>query len=226
MNSLPRQLQQLDALLARIAAVDGSMLLGEFDGFTAGILVCPEPIMPEEWLPIVLGDDDGNAGVFESEADLQACLKLMLRHHDTVSRDLQRGRGRYAPIFDVDLRNDETLWELWMSGFGRAVALYPESWEAIVRDGDDEAAVIAMAGMMTLIEIANRDGEVDPDPELTTELTQAAPDLIPGWIDTLSAWRARNTTGQAVPTQAAKVGRNDPCPCGSGRKYKKCCGFH
>jgi len=22
-----------------------------------------------------------------------------------------------------------------------------------------------------------------------------------------------------------KVGRNDPCPCGSGKKYKKCCGF-
>ncbi|MGH7576811.1 MAG: SEC-C metal-binding domain-containing protein, partial [Longimicrobiales bacterium] len=22
-----------------------------------------------------------------------------------------------------------------------------------------------------------------------------------------------------------KVGRNDPCPCGSGRKYKKCCGI-
>ena len=22
----------------------------------------------------------------------------------------------------------------------------------------------------------------------------------------------------------AKVGRNDPCPCGSGKKYKKCCG--
>ena len=24
----------------------------------------------------------------------------------------------------------------------------------------------------------------------------------------------------------AKVGRNDPCPCGSGKKYKKCCGRH
>ncbi|WP_317451590.1 SEC-C metal-binding domain-containing protein [Methylobacter psychrophilus] len=22
---------------------------------------------------------------------------------------------------------------------------------------------------------------------------------------------------------ASKVGRNDPCPCGSGKKYKKCC---
>jgi hypothetical protein len=27
-----------------------------------------------------------------------------------------------------------------------------------------------------------------------------------------------------APTPAAKTGRNDPCPCGSGKKYKKCCG--
>ena len=32
-------------------------------------------------------------------------------------------------------------------------------------------------------------------------------------------------TEQVEPLQAdAKVGRNDPCPCGSGKKYKKCCG--
>jgi preprotein translocase subunit SecA len=29
---------------------------------------------------------------------------------------------------------------------------------------------------------------------------------------------------QQVVRAAAKVGRNDPCPCGSGKKYKKCCG--
>jgi uncharacterized protein YecA (UPF0149 family) len=28
----------------------------------------------------------------------------------------------------------------------------------------------------------------------------------------------------ATPPERPKVGRNDPCPCGSGRKYKKCCG--
>lgn len=27
-----------------------------------------------------------------------------------------------------------------------------------------------------------------------------------------------------VPDAAAEVGRNDPCPCGSGRKYKRGCG--
>jgi uncharacterized protein YecA (UPF0149 family) len=34
--------------------------------------------------------------------------------------------------------------------------------------------------------------------------------------------------GPAKPTTVRrgqpKVGRNDPCPCGSGKKYKKCCG--
>jgi SEC-C motif-containing protein len=26
------------------------------------------------------------------------------------------------------------------------------------------------------------------------------------------------------PVRVEKIGRNDPCPCGSGKKYKKCCG--
>jgi preprotein translocase subunit SecA len=28
------------------------------------------------------------------------------------------------------------------------------------------------------------------------------------------------------PAVSKKVGRNDPCPCGSGKKYKKCCGVN
>ena len=31
---------------------------------------------------------------------------------------------------------------------------------------------------------------------------------------------------QPARNTGVKVGRNDPCPCGSGKKYKKCCGFH
>jgi SWIM/SEC-C metal-binding protein len=27
-----------------------------------------------------------------------------------------------------------------------------------------------------------------------------------------------------LPAQSKRIGRNDPCPCGSGKKYKKCCG--
>jgi hypothetical protein len=36
--------------------------------------------------------------------------------------------------------------------------------------------------------------------------------------------RAPVSTRPAVPTPPRRIGRNDPCPCGSGRKFKHCCG--
>ena len=35
--------------------------------------------------------------------------------------------------------------------------------------------------------------------------------------------RDKSKTSQ-TKSKKYKVGRNDPCPCGSGKKYKKCCG--
>jgi preprotein translocase subunit SecA len=29
---------------------------------------------------------------------------------------------------------------------------------------------------------------------------------------------------EPIRRQEKKIGRNEPCPCGSGKKYKKCCG--
>ncbi len=34
----------------------------------------------------------------------------------------------------------------------------------------------------------------------------------------------KEVAGPPVVREAPRVGRNDPCPCGSGKKYKKCCG--
>jgi preprotein translocase subunit SecA len=37
--------------------------------------------------------------------------------------------------------------------------------------------------------------------------------------------RGEETTSQApIKREVKKIGRNDPCTCGSGKKYKKCCG--
>jgi preprotein translocase subunit SecA len=40
----------------------------------------------------------------------------------------------------------------------------------------------------------------------------------------LGAGRAQPMPTAGKPAAAAKVGRNDPCPCGSGKKFKRCCG--
>ena len=50
---------------------------------------------------------------------------------------------------------------------------------------------------------------------------------LPGWDDILSEDRRREIRDQWRQDKQAvssKVGRNEPCPCGSGKKYKKCCG--
>jgi len=45
------------------------------------------------------------------------------------------------------------------------------------------------------------------------------------FIYTQDRWYYLNGQGQQpIKRESPKVGRNDPCPCGSGKKYKKCCG--
>ncbi len=50
---------------------------------------------------------------------------------------------------------------------------------------------------------------------------------LPQWEGVLSAERRQQITKEFKQSQivvSKKVGRNEPCPCGSGKKYKKCCG--
>lgn len=41
----------------------------------------------------------------------------------------------------------------------------------------------------------------------------------PDWLD----YGSESSPGVPYVRPEPKVGRNDPCPCGSGKKYKKCC---
>lgn len=101
----------------------------------------------------------------------------------------------------------------------------PEQWT------NDEVS-IAMEGMLTLIEIAHHEEDLTQDE--IAEMTRDAPIMIPQWIVTLNNWRIVNTKPAPViaarptppVTPQGKVGRNDPCPCGSGRKYKLCFGLN
>lgn len=227
MPTLQPHLRRLDAALTGLPIESEAMLLSELDGFLVGVVVCPELIMPGEWLPEVFGSED-DRGVFESADDVKSLLDLIMRHYNTVIRDLEH--GRFAPIYDVDERNGDVLWELWMSGFSRAMTLRPDSWDAIV-DGNDELAAGSMKTMMILSIFADgtSDGvkalRQDIGAEAIDELLNNAPDLVPSLVRALHRWRLESGVPRcAEGPLGGKVGRNVPCPCGSGRKYKRCCG--
>ena len=44
------------------------------------------------------------------------------------------------------------------------------------------------------------------------------------WSDLLTSERRKKQKLSGTIVKGKKIGRNDPCPCGSGKKYKKCCG--
>jgi uncharacterized protein len=126
MSDIPRRLKQLEKLLASLDD-DEAMLLSELDGFLAGILVCPDLIMPSEWLPMVWGRGNKDAApVFENTNQAEQLVGLIMERYNAIAAELQRGGGHYEPLFDIDTRHNEILWEIWI-GFRHRPATAPRS---------------------------------------------------------------------------------------------------
>ena len=196
------------------------MLLTELDGFLTGLLICPEAIPPGEWMTVVWGADVDGVAPFEDPLDVQWFADAVAARREEIARDLVR--GKLQPIFDVDERDGEVLWEYWIDGFAEAIALRPNAWEAMA--GDPESAA-PWSQLTTLIAVA-RD-ESDLDSVEINALQDGAASALTEAAQLLYAARARlvgTTSLDALATTPSKVGRNDPCPCGSGKKHKRCCG--
>lgn len=198
-----------------------AMLVSELDGYITGVAVCPDLIGPEEWMEFVFGKTENGPGGLDDPAKLERARSLVLQHYKAVVGDLKA--DRFKPVIDIDEITGEFMWEIWIAGFFEALTLRLESWAQIL-DGDDEEAASALSLLSTLEEIDAGDCALPAENIETLTLTAAA--IIPACIRVLRN-RMPPPPGLSVEmsaTRVAKVGRNDPCPCGSGRKYKKCCG--
>jgi uncharacterized protein len=213
------ELQRLDDFLCRDVVDDEAMLLSELDGFLAGVIVCPDLIPPSEWLPLVWGEEGPE---FESEQEAQSILGLIMGHYNDIIRQLDG--SEYLPVYEMDI-DDSFLWEIWIDGFWQALRLRPEAWRAFAQAHEqDEDFQRSLFVLGRLGELADGPGDLEPI-EIDEELEALAPDLIPIHVEILHRARlaGANRFATAANENCPKVGRNDPCPCGSGKKFKKCC---
>ena len=58
----------------------------------------------------------------------------------------------------------------------------------------------------------------------TLDKRKSAVTDLPLTLQRIDAYWRNPRAPRPVPVRTTKVGRNDPCPCGSGAKYKRCCG--
>lgn len=221
MKNLPSRFRRLDGALADLP-LEEPMLLTELDGFLTGLAVSPDTIPQGEWLQSIWGSDESDTPPFDDPADVQWFVDAVMARYGEIVRDLARGKPQ--PIFDIDDRNGDVLWESWIDGFAEAMALRPESWTAL-SDGDDPETVEALAQISSLIAIATDDGTLD-SMEINAADEHAPAQIVTSLQRLYAVHKTRDgaLAGTATVASAVKIGRNDPCACGSGKKSKRCCG--
>ncbi len=110
--------------------------------------------------------------------------------------------------------------QAWARGFMRAHEAHPDEWRVL---DDFENGALTLAPLMMLDVGYNPDHPEQPfDAEAwIVMLPFATRDIDQLWREQFLREEPRSGAPYRAPL---KVGRNDPCPCGSGRKYKRCCG--
>ncbi len=200
-----------------------AMSVEELDGFFCALVAGPETVMPSEYLNEVWGGELPDENAFESDEQATALLGLMMRHWNAIAAEFE-AEGMYGPLYDeADERG--VPGRRWARGFMRGVAMRRQGWAPLITDENE-------GHLLTIAMVA---GDIDPDFP-TEPLTKDKTSELRIWMATGAARAYRHFAAERRASARAqreektvrraepKVGRNEPCPCGSGKKYKLCCG--
>ncbi len=223
-----------DAEFQRLSGVLGRfdnkhpMNLEQLDGFLAALICGPEIVHPSEYLPVICGDDMVLEDSFGAQSVLQDFLSLIMRHWNVIADTLHSG-DVFLPLLLED-ENGISHANDWAKGFLRGMEFHKEQWAALLDDEQHGGLLVPIFALAH---------EHDPDPEIRPYKEAISAEqrerLIVGAAAGVTGihryFQARGlverqpfdiatTFRRTVP----KIGRNDPCPCGSGKKFKQCCG--
>ena len=224
------RIDELDRLLEQRAVPFGGYGLEQLDGYLTALVVSPGgTIAPEEWLPRVWGKTPPR---WEGEADEAAARALLMLAWNTAARRVRFNSDDMTvdgALFwwlpddpDAGHGDDVDIGAAWGAGFLDGMDLRSEAWDAwIAKDewiGEVEGYVEALA--VGSYPPEQEGGAVTPLPySERLEIHAGLPDML----HDLHVHRIEDLTPREPVRRAATPERNDPCPCGSGKKYKKCC---
>jgi uncharacterized protein len=226
------ELDRLSDLLDALPSEDAMSLEG-MDGFFSALICAPQAVSMGLAFEYVWGVGSDDEPAFADAAEVSEFMGLAMRHWNAISAGLAGSKDGDPATFHMPLlfsddggiaRGNE-----WASGFWRGMRLDFASWRELVDDPDHGGAVLPVMALAH---------EHDPDPAMRPEpisderrvalVTYMAAGLHEAWR--YFAAQRRELASQlqqgsrTVVREEPKVGRNEPCPCGSGRKYKRCHG--
>jgi uncharacterized protein len=231
-----REIDELDEVLTALPDERDSFDVAMLEGYMVGLLLQPQIVMPSDWLPPVFAAPAGEPMIPGDPAQVQRVLDLIMRRYNTLAAHIL-AREPFDPIvYDIEpedgtpaSREQElaALWS-WAAGFVAAMREFPAVFD--LADKNDDLSETLVHILRHLPVDPDDDGEdaramreerahIDREHPLA-DLDHAIESVVDAVMDIADITRPREPVVRAQP----KVGRNDACPCGSGRKFKQCHG--
>ena len=225
MKSKPLTEAELDDLSAMLDQPGNkrAMNLERLDGFLTALICGPQLVAPSKYFPKILGE-----AAFDDAASAQRFLSLIMRHWNSIANTLNSGEV-YLPLMLED-ESGIAQGNDWANGFLRGMEFGREDWSLLLNNEDHGGSLIAI---FSLANEHDRDPKMRPykrpiSAEVRERLIAGA---AAGTMQIYRYFKAQRSVAKEPLRDLAnclpnmpKIGRNDPCPCGSGRKFKQCSG--
>lgn len=227
------QLDRLEELLAD-PALENAMGLDEAQGYLCAVLAGPQPMPPEQWLADILGDESA----LEIPIGLEAA-GLLRQFADVLEAELAEGTPPVLLLYPASEEEDSPSdYAPWCQAYLAGVDAAELDWFEFLGEDDAESdeeireeisyldeCLFPLMVLTGEAEAAAREhSEEWPEGEELEQVINDCEEELPQAVaDIYCFWRAKRGIG-TIRRDAPKVGRNDPCPCGSGKKFKQCCG--
>ena len=195
----------------------------EIHGFCSAIISGPNMIMPSEWIRAI-----GISEVeFSSKAELEEVMSGVMAMYNDIAHQFEAGTFQ---VINPDLENqdDSTISiakKLWIKSYMLGVTYDEDAW--LIGDRQISELLFILSSVIA------------DDEEIQSVIDQNSKKLTPHEIkkfrkhseNNLSEianaiyqfWLSKRSPIINTADKASKIKRNDPCPCGSGKKFKKCC---
>jgi uncharacterized protein len=221
------EIQELEDFLMEDRDGAEAMMFDTMDGYMHAVAIGPTTLMPQQWLPAVWGQTaaQGMMPAVPSMGQLNRILELVMRHFNGIIAGLEDDPPDVYPHWNVmafeGREHDDA--EAWAWGFVQGVDLCRADWRPLL-ETEQGKAWYRPIGLLGEDGFSPEQDELTRTPVQRAELSLQIPAAVLGmhahWLPLRRAVHER-TVARALQ---AKVGRNEPCPCGSGKKFKKCCG--
>ena len=212
---------QLERLLVPGDPKEATVRLSRLDGFLTAVAAGPELPDPEDWIEAAFAYVEGDGPV--SEIDCEALAMLIVGRFAEIEAGLIAFPPQCAPLLppSTDASPDPQEWCL---GFLEGTRLAGEGWMPLFEVEDMAILIVPIAAAAaTEADAPQFEMSLDSFRDLRRDAMRYIPDCV---VHMSEFWRDFEETPPAEPIRRAepKIGRNEPCPCGSGKKYKRCCG--